>query len=202
MTIGRLTAPWIAAVIASQAFPASAGETAMRPDLAVKAVQEVALPGTGFVLRLDGAGRKPGRPPQDLVMAIAAWLSHDFGLPPMQEPPAVALASPARMMGLRYRDVPSDRDGEVRVAAIYDDKAKTIWLPLGWSAATPRDSSVLVHEMVHHMQNAAGMTFACPQEREKMAYEAQAQWLALFGSSLDDFGIDPFTRLVRTNCSY
>jgi hypothetical protein len=51
------------------------------------------------------------------------------------------------------------------------------------------------------VQNVAGLTYACPEEREKIAYAAQRQWLALFGRDLmKEFKIDPMTLLIRTNC--
>ncbi len=67
----------------------------------------------------------------------------------------------------------------------------------------PRDVSVLVHEMVHHLQNVGGQKFDCPEAREKTAYEAQERWLAMFGLSLqDELNIDPFTVLVKGMCKY
>jgi len=57
--------------------------------------------------------------------------------------------------------------------------------------------------MVHHLQNLAGIKYACPQERERLAYEVQERWLGLFGRDLlRDFEIDPFTLLVSTQCHY
>lgn len=62
-------------------------------------------------------------------------------------------------------------------------------------------ASVLVHEMVHHLQNLAGLTYACPEEREQLAYAAQQDWLALLGRNLfTDFGSDAFTLTARTHC--
>ena len=55
--------------------------------------------------------------------------------------------------------------------------------------------------MVHHLQSAADMRFACPGEREAVAYRAQDAWLSLFGESLESaFGIDAATLLVGTAC--
>lgn len=72
---------------------------------------------------------------------------------------------------------------------------------MGWTGKSPADVSVLVHEMVHHVQNVAGLKYACPEEREKPAYDAQNQWLALFGRKVtEEFELDPMTLLVRTNC--
>ena len=33
---------------------------------------------------------------------------------------------------------------------------------------------MLMHKMVHHIQNMAGLKFACPEEREKMAFEGRS----------------------------
>jgi hypothetical protein len=44
---------------------------------------------------------------------------------------------------------------------------------------------------------------ACPQEREKLAYQAQERWLPLFGHSLEaDFELDGFSLLGKTQCFY
>ena len=60
-----------------------------------------------------------------------------------------------------------------------------------------------MHEAVHHLQNTAGLTYACPQEREALAYQAQEKWLGLFGRSLaSEFQIDGLTLLVNTKCLY
>jgi hypothetical protein len=87
--------------------------------------------------------------------------------------------------------------------ALYDDADRIVYLPETWTGSTLVDLSVLVHEMVHHLQNLAGMTFACPGAREKLAYAAQKDWLALFGRDFfTELETDPFTLLVRTECSF
>jgi len=87
------------------------------------------------------------------------------------------------------------------IVALYDDRTRTIYLPEPWTGATPAEQSVLVHEMVHHLQNLAGQKFACPQAREKPAYAAQKAWLARFGEDFfEAFETDTMTMLVRTRC--
>ena len=87
--------------------------------------------------------------------------------------------------------------------SFFGDLSKTIYLPEGWTAASPAHVSVLVYELVHHQQNAGGMKFDCPQEREAPAYRAQARWLELFGKTLaDEFEIDAMTVLVRSRCMH
>jgi hypothetical protein len=147
-----------------------------------------------------------------LLSAIATWLEDIFGLAAAGDPPRVEFTTPARITAMRYgplasglQATPSDHRGTIgaghSVVAVYDDSRQTIYLPEGWSAASPADISVLVHEMVHHVQARAQHKYYCPQEREKLAYEAQERWLARFGRSLQgEFEIDPVTLLVQTSC--
>ena len=66
---------------------------------------------------------------------------------------------------------------------------------------SPADQSIFVHEMVHHLQNLAGVKFECPAAREKAAYLAQDKWLARFGKSLEnEFDVDMFTVVISSAC--
>jgi hypothetical protein len=158
--------------------------------------------------KTSGIDSATGQPRQALTRAISTWLAVDVGLPETDDLPAVSLASPQRMVALRHRDIPSERWGSAPAAqgdilAIYDDEARTIYLPQTWTGETPAEISVLVHEMVHHIQNAAGLSYACPEAREELAYLAQERWLAMFGSDLmTEFQLDPMTLLVRTHCGF
>ena len=68
---------------------------------------------------------------------------------------------------------------------------------------TPAEVSVLVHEMVHHLQTLARLKFACPQEREQIAFRAQQRWLGAFDTDLErEFELDPFSLLVNSNCGF
>lgn len=172
------------------------------------------IPGTTYEVvghknQLDSSGR----PNHDLMRAIAAWISLEFDVPGSARLPQVVQASEDQMISLRYRASDPDRpvDPAVRnarpevgheIVALYDDRARTIYLNGDWSGRTPAEISILVHETVHHLQNLAGLKFACAGEREKTAYRAQARFLDLFQQSLEtEFGIDPMTLLVRTNCA-
>ena len=147
-----------------------------------------------------------------MLAGIATWLSKNFDLPEIDAEPNIELVPPARIAAIRYRGLMPQSlnatsndeaalDASRQTVAIYDDATQTIYLPEGWSGASPAEMSVLVHEMVHHIQNRGQLKYECPQEREKLAYAAQGRWLGLFGLTLaGEFELDPFTLLVRTRC--
>ena len=150
-------------------------------------------------------------PTDTLLGVIATWLVEHFDLPAAHEPPLVELVSLAKIAAIRYpgflQRQPQDADDRAMLdagretLAAYDDATQTIYLPEGWNGGSATDLSVLVHEVVHHLQNRGRLKYQCPQEREKVAYAAQQRWLGLFGRTLsDEFAIDPFTILVKTNC--
>jgi hypothetical protein len=142
-----------------------------------------------------------------MLAEIEAWLSRHFDLPMPAIEPRVELVPPARISALRYRAFNRyNQDANVGPGAdttvsVYDDATHTIYLPEGWHGIKPAEMSVLVHEMVHHMQNERKLKYDCPQAREKLAYAAQALWLDAFGLTLEsEFEVDPMTLLVRTAC--
>jgi hypothetical protein len=143
---------------------------------------------------------------------IAAWISQNFDLPPASKLPSVALTSQRRIANLHYRgpldlrehpETANDKamPNESDILAVYDPTTQTIYLPQGWSGHTPAEVSVVVHEMVHHLQSRGQLKYECPQAREKLAYAVQNGWLDQFGRSLaSEFDLDGFTLLVRTGC--
>jgi hypothetical protein len=173
-----------------------AAERPVAPEVAAHPMAAVIQP----IEQISGATDRSGLPTPAFMRAVVAWLAAQFDLPPTDVLPSVVLAPQRQMAAMRYGQLPATTT-QPDVAAIYNDGEQTIYLPEGWTGRTPADLSLLVHEMVHHLQNAAGMTYDCAEAREKQAYLAQDRWLALTESNLaTEFGIDPMTLLVRTNC--
>jgi hypothetical protein len=146
------------------------------------------------------------------LAGIATWISQHFGLPNTSDLPRLEFVAPEQLLALRYRglllqgpqppELQQKMLGAARdLVAVYNEDTRTIYLSEIWRGELPAEVSILVHEMVHHLQNQAQLKFECLQEREEMAYKAQDRWLGQSGLSLaTEFGIDPFTRLVRTRC--
>lgn len=159
----------------------------------------------------------------ELLTAIVLWLSLNYELPASFDHPKIEQVPAAEITYMRYRAFTPERRREVAAAiaqsssaqsssakpdsksravvAIYDDTKRTIYLPDGWTGTTPAELSVLVHEIVHHLQTTGKLKFECPAQREAMAYQAQEKWLGLFGKSLaSEFELDEFTVKVSTTC--
>jgi len=152
---------------------------------------------------------------QALLTVMALWLSASGELPPIEEHPRIELVSSERMLERRRERLASGSEDDTQygtldetetwsgIHAYYSDTERTIYLPDTWTADSPAQVSLLVHELVHHVQNVSGANHPCPAAREKAAYQAQSQWLGLMGTSLEaEFGIDAMTLLVRTNCMH
>jgi hypothetical protein len=155
-------------------------------------------------------------PSQIVLKEIVIWLSTNFDLPRIFMHPNIEIVPRAEIAALLYkgfvwvapRDIvsenqrgpPLDTSG---VVAVYDDEMKTIYLREGWTGATPAERSILVHQMVHHLQNLGKLKYECPPAREALAYAAQDKWLALSELNLvDEFELDPFMLAVGTRCIY
>jgi len=154
---------------------------------------------------------------EGLLTAIVVWLSVNFDLPANFDHPRIELMPASQMADLRYkillptrqRTPPNNKNGAAQmreprpIVAVYDNRNKIVYLSDKWTGRTPADLSVIVHEMVHHLQRAAGLAYDCPSGREKLAYQAQDRWLAQFGRSLEsEFQIDRLTLLVTTSCAF
>jgi len=113
---------------------------------------------------------------QSMLEEIAAWLSQNFDLPQTSDLPAVRHLPPFEMMSVRLQPLMDEQRHKVVTSlragtlmgreplALYDNRTKTIFLAEAWSSSNRADVSILVHEMVHHLQNLAAHTFMCPQE--------------------------------------
>lgn len=121
---------------------------------------------------VQDVGDMPG-----LVGHLEDWLDDNTSLPRREE------AATIRWMDAGPFLFPSDT---VRVAhgsnprGYYDADRMAIWLVRPWSPRNPQDVSVLLHELIHHRQAAAGHWY-CPGAQELPAYRLQQAWLAEFG---------------------
>ncbi|MCK1494934.1 hypothetical protein IVB14_32135 [Bradyrhizobium sp. 180] len=163
--------------------------------------------------QLSAESYDASRAAQDVLGEIADWLVTNMGLPIVTDRPTIRFVSKDELAKKRGADSAQwqgsgqyegiDRLDQRNVIALYDNSSKTILLPDDWQGTSPAEQSMLVHEMVHHIQNVAGLKLECPIAREKAAYLAQDEWLKRLGKSLEsEFDVDLFTILISSACMY
>jgi Domain of unknown function (DUF6647) len=119
--------------------------------------------------------------------ALMHWVVNYLDISEHFDLPCIEYRSPGLIAVVRHKNSHSKR---LEMGA-YDDAVNTIYLPEGWTGKTSAETSILVHQMVYHVQNLAGRTYECSWERERLAYSAQEGWLRLHRSNLwDAFAID------------
>jgi hypothetical protein len=144
-----------------------------------------------------------------VVAAVMGWTAADMGLPVLDELPRLVFVEPHELLNelttqrQRVEAAPAASAGTAQIEAFYNSRTRTLYMPAGWTGSSPTELSVLVHELVHHLQTLSSQQFDCPADREKQAFASQARWLQMFGEDLEGaFGIDGFTLLVRTKCAF
>lgn len=137
---------------------------------------------------------------EPLINAIMLWLSLNFTLPLGADQPIIRHVQPERLVAIHYGGM-SGGPPDPTVMGAYDARTRTIYLRDDWDSRDATDVSVLVHELVHYLQDRAGLSFECPVAREAHAYAAQQRWLEFYGTDLHAaFGIDAMTLKLRTVC--
>jgi hypothetical protein len=202
-------------------------ETMFKKVILQAALASLAMVGASLAQTVEGPNEVPmqsvieqprdqidARPTSAFLSEISNWLAANFDLPTIHELPRIGFAKPLQLVSMRYKGMlpeawreDSINDPAVQAAvhrevvAVYNDTTRTIFLPNSWTGKTVAEQSVLVHEMVHHLRNLAKLKYDCPAAREKLAYQAQDQWLKRFGQDLEkEFEIDTLTLLVTSAC--
>jgi hypothetical protein len=135
---------------------------------------------------------------KELVVALLAWVCLQIGCEP-PDPPAVRLVPEKQLLTLAYGPAPPD---QASVTALYESRSRTVYLSEKWKASDLTNRSTMVHELVHHVQEAAAMEYPCLAAREALAYHLQARFLKENGIA-DPYAflkIDEFTIAVLSMC--
>jgi Domain of unknown function (DUF6647) len=134
-----------------------------------------------------------------LIVTLIAWIAAHSSLANAQ-PPHILFVSKQEMNSV-YLDAANERNF-FQVEAYYQPTKGTIYLPKGWRADSLRDRSVLVHELVHHLQAANHVKVSCMGALERQAYGLQFKWLSENGVR-DPYGftgLDVLTVVFAGTC--
>jgi hypothetical protein len=113
----------------------------------------------------------------ETVHSYINWIIQQTGWPAADVPP-IRVTSFAHLRELS--GLSSDEEW-IRPAAFYSKSEHLIYLADSWNKDDLVDQSILVHELVHHLQMEDDIQFACWGRYEAQAYELQIQWLRAQG---------------------
>jgi hypothetical protein len=134
-----------------------------------------------------------------LVATFIAWIVAKTGLPAPQ-PPQVLFLPPEKLVERAYGP---NGHRDLDLQALYDHASTTVYLPVNWRSNDLRQSSALLHELVHHVQWANNhMEGQCRGQLERQAYDLQIMWLREQGvaNPHDVIGVDEFTIFLISRC--
>lgn len=128
----------------------------------------------GRAEREDGPSAKIST---ETVRNYINWIIQQTGWPAANIPP-IKTASFARLRELS--GLSSDAEW-IQPAAFYSKSEHLMYLADSWNKDDLIDQSILVHELVHHLQMEDHIQLACWGRYEAQAYELQIQWLRTQG---------------------
>jgi hypothetical protein len=109
-----------------------------------------------------------------LVATLIAWIAAHSNLT-VADRPHIEIV-PRQTMSNLYFGAASTKNF-YHLQAFYLPAKATVYLPESWRRASLRDKSILVHELVHHLQAANNVRVSCPAALEREAYNLQFKWL-------------------------
>jgi len=113
--------------------------------------------------------------PKERVGELLVWISKNSSYNTDFPPPKFIFVPIDELQRLYYGNQRSTRQGFIY--ALYGKG--TIWLDTLFSS--PRDDWILVHELVHYIQDKNGVVFKCSAEAERDAHVIQAKFVDELG---------------------
>ena len=114
------------------------------------------------------------------ISTALIWVTAQFGHTGALPNPIVQWATEAQMIQVAGATDPAARewirDHGLRLGGLYIPDADKIYLLQGLDLDDPRHRSVLVHELVHYVQDQLNIA-GTPQQLEAQAYALQERWL-------------------------
>jgi hypothetical protein len=137
---------------------------------------------------------------QAMMSELITWIAVKTGMRPCV-PPALRYATSEEIADRWYGDDVSG--GQIiKVRALYEYPSATVYVSRDFDWSNLLDRSILLHELVHHVQHRNAVKFQCHAAAEPQAYELQATWLEEQGED-EPWGlmnVDRFTVYALSAC--
>ena len=111
---------------------------------------------------------------KEILTALMIWLGANTPFSTNFDVPKVVFLPQNQLEQMFYGDNKYEPD---QLHGMYNKEIDTIFLPDDWDRREAWDMGVLVHEMVHYLQDMNEMKFACSREMEKKAWPIQQYYL-------------------------
>jgi len=110
---------------------------------------------------------------KEIITSLLIWIGANSDLTVNMDIPMVLFLPQDQMEQRYFGDVENHGD----LHAFYDMDKNTIILPDTWDRRRPWDLSVLLHEIVHYVQDHNSIQYNCTAEMEKESWPLQAKYL-------------------------
>ena len=134
---------------------------------------------------------------KEILTALMIWLGANTPFNTNHDIPNIMFLSQTQMEEMFYKGtdkIPNTLHG------LYDKESDTIILLENWDRRKPWDMGVLIHEMVHYLQDMNDHDFSCTAEMERDAWPIQQQYLKEEHNHIWDY--DRLWYAVISTCNY
>jgi hypothetical protein len=114
----------------------------------------------------------------EIVRGYIKWIADQTGWSVADVPPIKTVSS-SELNKMLFGS--SNEVAPVQPGALYSKNEHLIFLASTWRKDDVLDQSILLHELVHHLQMENHVQFECWGRYEAQAYELQIRWLSTQG---------------------
>jgi hypothetical protein len=111
---------------------------------------------------------------KEIITALLIWLGANSDFNVDMDIPLIVFLPQAEMEQRYYK---GRKHADVNLHAFYDTENDIIVLPDTWDRRKPWDLSVLLHEIIHYVQDQNEVRFNCVQEMEVKTWPLQQKYL-------------------------
>ena len=112
---------------------------------------------------------------KEILTALMIWIGANSTLDTNHDIPVVLFLTQEQMEQMYYGEHEHEKDS---LHGLYDIEDDVIILPDTWDRRKPWDMGVLLHEMVHYLQDQNEIKFACMANMEREAWPLQQKYLS------------------------
>lgn len=134
---------------------------------------------------------------KEILTALMIWIGANTSYDTNHDIPEVLFLPQEKMEHLYYN---GENQMSNTLHGLYDKDANKIILPDTWDRRKPWDMGVLVHEMIHYLQDQNNYQFSCPAEMERDSWPIQQKYL--LEEHNYEWEYDGLWYTVISTCSY